>query len=93
MNYLDLMKPEEITISKMWSVICDHLFKGKAIPSIQYEEMRRAFYMGFTEGFKVISDLSERMTEDQAVPVLSRLNAEAASFHEGEIKRMKGDVS
>lgn len=89
MNYLDFMKPEEITISKMWAVICAHLFKDRAVPSIQYEEMRRAFYMGFTEGFKVMVDVSERLSETDAAAVMTRLNDEAAAFHVSEIEKLK----
>lgn len=78
-SYLDIMKPEDITIAYLWT-----LFAGKVLPADcskeQREEMRGAFYAGFCECFKVHFDLSTGMSEDQAVAVLDRLNDESKAF-------------
>lgn len=87
-SYLDFFKPEDIQLKKMWEVIARMLFP-KGASEIQYLEMRRAFYIGFTECFKIMSDVSDRMSEEEASKVLARLHNEVNSFFENEIPKIK----
>lgn len=87
-NYLDMFKPEDIAVSKVWEVVSAMLFKGMQPSQVQRDEMRRAFYVGFTENFKIMNDVSDRLTEDQACDVLTRINKELREFHDAEIARM-----
>ena len=90
-SYLDFFKPEDIQLKKMWEVISRMLFP-KGASEIQYLEMRRAFYIGFTECFKIMSDVSDRMSEEEASKVLSRLHDEAKMFFEQELPKLKRDI-
>jgi hypothetical protein len=88
-SYLDTFKPEDISVGKIWEILLALLFKGLVPSQVQHDEMRRAFYMGFTECFKVMNDLSNKLTEDQACDVLTRINKELMAFHDAEILRAK----
>lgn len=87
MKYTDFYKPEEITVAKIWQVISAALFR-KPVPQIQQDEMRRTFYMGFTEAFKLMTDISEAFAEDQASRILARLHEEVNVFHAQEIAKL-----
>jgi hypothetical protein len=82
-KYTDLMKPEQITIETCWKVFAHAIFKGQAtVGRIQFEEMKKAFYGGFSECFKIINDVSEALPEEQAYQVLDRLTREGNAFVE-----------
>jgi len=81
LKYTDVMKPEEISIEKCWKVFASLIFEGE-ISRLQYDEMRKSFYAGFTECFKIMNDLSTELTEDQAVQNLDRIRDEAREFYE-----------
>jgi hypothetical protein len=81
-SYLDLMKPEEISIKLCWGIFSEAIFKGVNPGPEQYEQSRRCFYAGFVECFKIMSDLSSTLTEEQAMKTLDRISAEASEFFE-----------
>lgn len=87
LKYTDVMKPEDISIAKLWLV-----FAGAVLPAnaseLQRVEMRKAFYAGFVECFKIVTDLSDVLPEDQAVQVLDRLHKESAAFFEEMVKHL-----
>lgn len=87
-NYLDIFKPEQLTVAAIWEVVEKMIFQNMQPSEVQRTEMRRAFYIGFTENFKLMNDVSDRLTEDQACDVLNRINKELMAFHEAEIGRM-----
>jgi hypothetical protein len=78
MKYTDVMKPEDISIGHCWNTFAGLVLSG--VSDIQRSEMRKAFYAGFSEGFKIMVDVSSELTEEQAVQVLDRLNAESNEF-------------
>lgn len=91
MNYTDFFDPKDLTIQLLWRIVSGQIFKGKEISQVQHDEMRRTFYIGFTECFKIMTDLAAALPEDVACQVFTRLSAEANSFHTEEIKRLKGE--
>lgn len=84
------MGPDEISIKKCWGLIAAQIFKGP-VSKLQHDEMRRTFYMGFCECFKIMADLSDRLSEEKAADVLSRINSEGVEFMADEIARMKSE--
>lgn len=82
MNYTDLMRPGEISIKMCWAIFADAIFKDVNPSMEQYEQSRRCFYAGFVECFKIMSDLSSTLTEEEAMKTLDRINAEAKEFFE-----------
>jgi len=77
-----------ITVDLLWRTLEKQLFDGVQPSEIQRTEMRRAFYIGFTEGFAVLTDLSEELSEDEACKVLDRLEKECREFHAAEINKL-----
>lgn len=94
LKYTDLLKPEEITVWKCWEVFSRSVLPNIEPESIQYIEMRKVFYIGFLECFKIMNDLSVSISEEQAAHFLSRINQECHDFFEKElrphIKEFKG---
>lgn len=80
LNYLDVVKKQDLTIAHLWT----H-FAGMTLPpgctEHQRKEMRHAFYAGFIECFKVINDVSIRLSEKEASQLLSRINAEGNDYY------------
>lgn len=85
LKYTDVMKPEDINIAHLWTQFAGAVLPAGA-PAIQREEMRKAFYAGFFEYFKISNDMSTELTEEQAVKVLERLGKEASDFFEKMMK-------
>lgn len=94
LKYTDLMKPEDISVWKCWLLYSRGVFPEVKSDSVQYSEMRRAFYVGFMECFKVMNDLSEALPEEQAAGFLSKINQEIHDFFEkelaGPLKELRG---
>lgn len=78
----------EITVAKCWEALTKLLYHDRSISQIQHDEMRRAFFIGFSECFAIMTDLSDELTEDEAAKVLDRLATETNAFHADEIKRL-----
>ncbi len=85
-NYLDVIKPEDLSIAHLWTHFAGLVLPGA--PAIQRAEMRKAFYAGFIECFKITDDVAVRLTEEQACVVLARINAEGTEFFEGFMKEL-----
>lgn len=81
LKYTDVMKPENINIAQLWTVFAGMVLAPNA-PQLQRDEMRMSFYAGFTEAFKITTDLATELSEEQAVKVLSVLSLEAQEFYE-----------
>lgn len=91
LNYTDVMKPEDIKVAEIWRVLAGMLFKGKSISATQHDEMRRAFYMGFTECLSIVTDLAVNVSEKKACEIILQLAKEVKEFHDDEVSRlMKG---
>lgn len=85
LKYTDVMKPEDINIAHLWTVFAGAVLDAGA-PQIQRDEMRKSFYAGFVECFKIMTDLSDVLSEDEACKVLDGLNKEARAFYETMVK-------
>ena len=80
LSYTDVMKPADINIADLWANFAGHVLPADA-GATQRSEMRKAFYAGFCECFKIVTDLSSELGEKDAVAVLDRLNREAHAFY------------
>ena len=86
-TYTVLHKAGLLSVGGLWTLL-ERTLLSKEAPQIQRDEMRRAFFIGFTECFAVMNDLSENLSEDDAAKVLSKLNDEVSAFHAKEIHRI-----
>ncbi len=87
-NYADLIQKGNLTVANIWTILATFIYKDKQPPEIQRNEMRRTFYMGFTECFRIMTDAADAMSEDQASDFLTKISKEVNEFHEQEIKRL-----
>jgi hypothetical protein len=88
MNWNDLLKdPSKLTIELLWRLYAEHTFKGVAVGRYQYAETKQAFFIGFNECFKIMSDMADRLSEEDACKVITRIHEEAADFMDNVIER------
>lgn len=81
MKWSDLCKkPGDISIEMLWKIYSGHIFEGIEISAAQYSETKQAFFVGFSECFRFMTDISSELEESVACKVLSRLNDEANIF-------------
>lgn len=81
LDWTDLTKhPEKISIEFLWKVYSGEIFRGREVSKLQYDEMRKSFYCGFTECFKLMSDFASNLPEDQACDLFSALAKEGGDF-------------
>lgn len=77
----DVVKPADMSIGLLWK-----LFEGHVIPvdasAIQRDEMKKAFFAGFTECFKVMNDYAVTLDESAAVKLFTKLSEESHAFYE-----------
>jgi hypothetical protein len=83
--WTDIVEPKELTIAYLWTLFAGHVIPVTA-PRFQREEMRKAFYAGFVECFKVINDVSVKLPEPQSYQLLERISNEANEFFEQMMK-------
>lgn len=83
--YTDVIEPSELSVAYLWT-----LFAGMVLPvnasALQREEMRKAFYAGFVECFKLINDVAVKLPEPQSYRLLGRISGEANEFFEKMMK-------
>jgi hypothetical protein len=81
-SYADLFKPGEFRIEKLWI-----LFSCAVLPddvaAVQHDDMRKAFYAGFLECFKVMTDYASDLSEEDACKVLSSIADQVEEFLDG----------
>ena len=88
LNLADLLGgPNKITVENMWRVFSHLLYQGKEISAVQYQETKQAYFIGFSECFKIMTDISEKFDEDEASKILTRLARESNEYIESALKR------
>ncbi len=78
-NWTDLVSSDKLTIETMWNLFVK-LIMPKDAPDIQIREMKKAFYAGFIECFKIMSDVSTDLSESDAVLLFEKINKEAQTY-------------
>lgn len=80
-DYSKLLDPEKFSIDLVWQVFAKAILPPDA-SRIQYVETKKAFYAGFLECFKVMTDYAGGLTESDACKLFNRLSAESHDFFE-----------
>lgn len=80
-------EPDKISIELLWRIYSGHIFTGKEVGSVQYSETKQAFYVGFSECFKFMTDIASGLEEDHACKVFSNLANEMNKFTDSLIER------
>jgi hypothetical protein len=79
LDYSEILKPEQFSIELLWKAYASAVIP-KSAPPIQFSETRLAFYAGFLECFKVVTDYASGLEEDEACKLLSAINDESRRF-------------
>jgi hypothetical protein len=88
MNWNDLIDdPKKLSVEALWRLYAESVFSGVSVSRTQYAETKQAFFIGFGEAFKILSDMSERLEENEACSVLSKINNEVADFMSNVLDR------
>lgn len=86
-SWADLAKnPGDITIETLWRIFAAMTFKEE-ISALQYQEMKKAYYCGFTECFRFMTDIASGLREDVACETFSRLAKEANVYIDSLLDR------
>jgi len=85
LKYTDVMKPEDISVAHCWNTFAGFVLEPQH-SAIQRSEMRKAFYAGFSECFKITVDMATELTVEQSVAVLDRLSKECDEYVEKMLK-------
>lgn len=80
-------KPEEISAEMLWRLYVTHAYEGKDVSSVQYKETKKAFFIGFNECFKVLSDFASDLPEEKACEMLTKLAKELNEFVRSTLER------
>lgn len=89
-NYADLFKdPREIKVEFLWRLYAQNIF-ATPVSAIQYQETKQAFFVGFSECFRIMGDLAIKFDEDTAEEILTRLCDESNIFISSLLDRTLG---
>lgn len=87
-NWADIIgNIDNLKVEMIWRLYAQNVFSGMEVSAIQYQETKQAFFCGFAECFRILSDVSERYDENQASDILSRLSKESNTFIESLVDR------
>ena len=86
LKYTDIMKPEDISIAYLWTIFAGAVLSPSA-SQVQRDEMRKSFYAGFVECFKIMDDLSNALPEEESLRAMDRLNNEARDFYKEIVRK------
>jgi hypothetical protein len=87
-KYKDFFDPKDISIAQLWTIFAGAVLPADASP-VQRQEMRKAFYAGFIEAFRIMTEFSADLPQDEAMSVLDRLNVESLDFVKGMVAELK----
>lgn len=79
--------PNKIKVEMFWRLYAEQIFKGVEVSTVQYQETKQAYFVGFSECFKIMTDISERFDENQASDILSDLARESNQYIDSLIDR------
>lgn len=87
-NYLDLFKSkEEIKVETLFQYYLGSVYQGVAMSSVQYREIKKTFFAGFSECLRLCYDMPDRYSDDDSSAILSQLTLETNAFIKSQIEQ------
>ncbi len=86
LEYPEIFDPKTFKVEHMWLMYARAVLP-RHVSQIQHDETRNAFYAGFLECFKMMSEFSSELEEDDACILFNRLSKEANEFFEEMVKQ------
>lgn len=75
------MSAPQTTIKKEWEEFAGIMFPGATVSTVQFTEMRKAFYAGFTCLLLICMRLGDdEVSEEEGCELLSALEVECRAF-------------
>ncbi len=88
-DYSKLIDADQFSIRATWAVF-RHTVIPKDAPRIQVEEMEKAYYGGFTECFKVMTDYAAGLPERKAARLFDAIMKEGNAWVDKMLKAHRG---
>jgi hypothetical protein len=79
-EWQDYVKADDMSVAFLWLNFAGFVLPPNA-PEIQRDEMKKAFYAGFLECFKVMNDYATALPDDEATKLFARLSRESKDFY------------
>jgi hypothetical protein len=79
LEYSDIFDSKTFKVHQVWDMYAV-LVLPKDVSRVQYDETKKAFYAGFLECFKIMTDYASNLEEDDACQLFTRLNDEGMDF-------------
>lgn len=86
-DYSRIFDPHQISIHSVWLLFKAVHLKNGTYSESQMEDLKVAFYAGFTECFKIVSDYAAGIEESEAMALLDRLCDEGSSWVDRMVKK------
>lgn len=87
-SWSDVFKdPKDVSIETFWRLFSQIAFEGKGISALQYGEMKKAYFIGFSDCFKFMSDFANEMSEDKACEIFSKIAKESNEYIDSLLDR------
>ena len=88
LNWADIVgNIDNLKVEMLWRLYSQSIFKGVTVSAVQYKETKQAYFCGFSECFRVMTDIVEKYDEDQANDILTRLSKESNNYIEALLDR------
>lgn len=88
LNWADIVgNIENLKVEMLWRLYASHIFDGMQVGATQYQETKQAYFVGFSEAFKVLSDVADRYDENEANDILTRLSRESNAYIDSLLDR------
>lgn len=78
---------DNLKVEMTWRLYASHIFEGHDVSAVQYKETKQAYYVGFSECFKLMNDIAVKYDEDTASDILTRLCKESNDYIESLLDR------
>lgn len=88
-DYSKLIDANNFSIKITWEIFKHTVIPADA-PRIQVEEMEKAYYAGFTECFKVMTDYASGLPECKAARLFDAIMKEGNAWVDEMMKRYRG---
>jgi len=88
-SWAKLLDENRLSVETLWQLTANIIFDGKEISQTQHDQMRKAYFMGFSECFKVMTDFASDLSEDKACDFFSKIGLELNKFVDDVFKEFK----
>lgn len=75
-SYAQIFPDGEVKVETLWQLFARFHFCNREVSTIAYQEVKKAFFIGFCECFRIMTDFAGDLPEERACQVFSAMGAE-----------------